>query len=176
MKCTNCEKTVFFKLKSELVDNRIHIRTGLNPREQLIDLSNLNGANVHVEYYMCENCGRIDSYLIGFSNLIKTYTLINEKLNLTNKDLDLLKSKLTSIEKESSKFDNEIVSLNEIMKNHNNSLRAIKEAEARIPLAEKNKKEFLITSGFWELQRDKQKLEEKIKNIQYLLENYLLRK
>jgi len=125
---------------------------------------------------MCEKCGHIDSYLKGFSYLIKTYSLITEKLNLTNKDLVLQKSKLTSIEKESGKFDNEIVSLNEIIKNDNNSLKAIKEAEAKIPLAEKKKKEFLVSSGFWELQRNKQKLEEEIKRIQYLLENYLLSK
>jgi hypothetical protein len=158
------------------VVNGIQIETGLDLDEEGIYLSNLNGEEVRVEYYMCENCGHIDSYLKGFSNLIKTYNLITEKLNLTNKDLVLQKSKLTSIAKESGKFDIEISSLNQIIKNDNNSLKAIKEAEAKIPLAEKKKKEFLITSGFWELQRDKQKLEEKIKNIQYLLEKYLLKK
>jgi hypothetical protein len=176
MKCTNCENTVFFKLKSELLDNRIQIKYGLNPHQKGIDLENLNGENVHVEYYMCEKCGHIDSYILGFNYLIKTYTLLTEKLNLTNKDLDLVKSKLTLIEKESSKFDNEILSLNEIMKNDNNSLKAIKEAEAKIPLAEREKKEFLKSSGFWVIQSNKQKLEEEIKNIQYSLENYLLSK
>jgi hypothetical protein len=171
MKCLACGNTVLYKINRDGIAR--------NQRNDSLHINALFGSmngDMKVESFLCGKCGHIEDFIPEFEIIINKLKSELNALEAKEKELLECNSAIQTIQKDSAKFDKEILALRDFIKDENNSVKSIKEAETKIPIIEKQKRDFLNISNVWQLQQKVEKLKNELIALKNTLEKNPLTK
>jgi len=157
MKCSACGHSQFYKLTENPFTTEVRGEVEVKVPE------------ITPDAFMCEQCGHVEFFVSNHLRLIEIYKNDVEALQTKTKELQELKSKIKSLRNESMSFDEEISNIKKFISDENNTVKAIKEAEAKLALIAKNKRELLNKSTSRSAQFQLDSLNKEITRLQTTL-------
>lgn len=164
MKCSACGNNQFYKLTENPFITKMS-------GEVTVSLPQITP-----DAFMCEKCGHVEFFVQDYLSHIEKYEIAVKALLVKNKELQELKLTIEGLRSESMSFDEEISKLKNFMSDDNNTVKAIKEAEVKLSLLEKNKRDFMHKTNSASVRLKIESLNKELNRLQITLKNNPLSK